>query len=805
MIQANFNKYASYVTDSLYQWDLNQVLSVSGLNLSVAPEVHFANANMDKAIVKQAELIDHKVKVQIPNSLLQEPLTIKAYIGIYEADTFNIIETVSIPVKPKARPKDYRIETTDEEIYSFEALKNAIANMVKSSDFETDKTMIQARIDNIIAHNNDTNGNTELVDMRVGADGTTYDSAGEAVRTQLKAVVNNTSTITGQEKIKFISGENINLNYDIGEVVNLTTQIVSWYRYAIIDCTEGDRFLLNATGGDNPKVWGFLDSDNRLLAVADTYTVTNLLLFAPEGASKLVINDHDNTGVCWKGGLIPSVERNEAYIKALNERAIDTEIEFITGYNIKLAYSVGEIVNLTPETVSHYHYVIMDCKENDVFILNVVGGENPRAWGFLDENNKLIAVADASVTCTDLVIIAPENATKLIINDADGTRISYKASTLTASYCLSRLLNNKMREIESEELPDRLTILESKHIEEIDEVLTQSSNIVTTLGIDMFRNKTGETTPPNKYTAWPFIATVGDRVVCVYSRGMSHEDNVTPSIFAKVSKNGVIWSIEKEIINTTDIRDTITGKGNDIEGNMIFWDRKGAPGGTDTVHDLYRTSDGYSFELVSSPRFSIVPSHIGDIIYVPTIGLMAFYNTVGDTRSWGKVVSNDNGLTWTQTTIGTDLVEAECPMEITSAYLGDGKIIAIGRKEAKSADGNYTMFQMQSNDYGQTWTIERTNIGDIALSTPSIVYDSDSKELSLYYFQRGAGLLRLRKSKMEDVWDNPTNWSESTVIARGTTNYEDTGNVNAVAFGDIHLASFYSGDSENTGIYTTII
>lgn len=188
MITANFNTYASYVTDSLYQWDLNQVLSVSGLNLSVAPEVHFANANMDKAIAKQAELIDHKVKVQIPNSLLQEPLTIKAYIGIYEADTFKIIETVSIPVKPKARPKDYRIETTDEEIYSFEALKNAIANMVKSSDFESDKSAIQARIDNIIAHNNDTNGNSELIDMRTTYNGKVYGSAGEAIRKQFEHV-----------------------------------------------------------------------------------------------------------------------------------------------------------------------------------------------------------------------------------------------------------------------------------------------------------------------------------------------------------------------------------------------------------------------------------------------------------------------------------------------------------------------------------------------------------------------------------------------------------------------------------------
>ena len=104
MIKANFKAYGAYVTDSLYQWDINQVLSVSGLNLTVAPEVHFSNANMEKAIVRQSSLTNHVVKVQIPNSLLQDPLTIKAYIGIYEGDTFKVIEVVEIPVIPRTRP-----------------------------------------------------------------------------------------------------------------------------------------------------------------------------------------------------------------------------------------------------------------------------------------------------------------------------------------------------------------------------------------------------------------------------------------------------------------------------------------------------------------------------------------------------------------------------------------------------------------------------------------------------------------------------------------------------------------------------
>lgn len=171
MIKANFNTYASYVTDSLYQWDLNQVLSVSGLNLAVAPEVHFSNAIMDKAIVRQSTLVNHVVNVDIPNSLLQYPITIEAHIGIYESDTFKVVEKILIPVIPKARPADYQIQDSDEEIYSFKQLRNLLANKADN-----------ARVDNIIAHNNDTDGNTELLDIRVGADGKTYPSAGDAIR-----------------------------------------------------------------------------------------------------------------------------------------------------------------------------------------------------------------------------------------------------------------------------------------------------------------------------------------------------------------------------------------------------------------------------------------------------------------------------------------------------------------------------------------------------------------------------------------------------------------------------------------------
>lgn len=181
MIKANFSTYGTYVTDSLHQWDINQVLNVTGLNLTVVPEVHFSNSHTDRAIVRQATMTNRVVSVEVPNSLLQEPLRIFAHIGVYEGRTFKVVEMVEIPVIARKRPADYQIQDSDEELYSFKKLENAMSNMATKAEAR----VISARVDAIIANGNNTEGNSELVDIRVGVDGQTYTSAGAAVRDQM--------------------------------------------------------------------------------------------------------------------------------------------------------------------------------------------------------------------------------------------------------------------------------------------------------------------------------------------------------------------------------------------------------------------------------------------------------------------------------------------------------------------------------------------------------------------------------------------------------------------------------------------
>jgi lysophospholipase L1-like esterase len=424
MIKANFNSYASYVTDSLYQWDINQVLTVSGLNLDVAPEIHFSNSNMDRAIVRQATLDKLIVSVNIPNSLLQEALTIKAHIGIYEGDTFKVVELIEIPVIAKTRPSDYKIENTDEEIYSFEALKNDIANMVTLADYNANNSSVSAsiskvnsdltaRIDNIIAHNNETEGNTELVDIRTDHRGNVWESAGKAVRETLTRVCN------GQ----WLDNNSISSS----KLVNNFNYRGAKDRGNLDEFTDDGSYLLNGVFENSP----FDDNTPFIL-------INNTLLTNSPRTFQMAISYHNNDVIYWR--VVSSANGGESW-HDLNSNtimrrrgAIDNTGESLTEYldDGSYMFSYGHTINDTP------------FGKNAFILLNIVGTNNYiiQIISNLSTPQTVYSRIYKNGTTTDWRLLTPNEITDspLIVNFGDSI-FGQNQNNNSISYRLSTLLN----------------------------------------------------------------------------------------------------------------------------------------------------------------------------------------------------------------------------------------------------------------------------------------------------------------------------------------------------------------------------
>lgn len=160
------------VLKALYQWDNNQTLTVQGLDMPPIPVFHFCNRLSNLALVVNPTVsgtsvmdkIDY-LTVNIPNILLQQAEPIIAYVyQDTENDGYRTMHAIHIPVIPRPKPDDY--EYTDNVDYISVAVLNSRLN-----------TLMQQ-----ITGDSQTSPTPEVVDIRIGYDGTIYGSAGDAVR-----------------------------------------------------------------------------------------------------------------------------------------------------------------------------------------------------------------------------------------------------------------------------------------------------------------------------------------------------------------------------------------------------------------------------------------------------------------------------------------------------------------------------------------------------------------------------------------------------------------------------------------------
>ena len=77
------------------------------------------------------------------------------------------------------------------------------------------------------------------------------------------------------------------------------------------------------------------------------------------------------------------------------------------------------------------------------------------------------------------------------------------------------------------------------------------------------------------YNSWQMIQSVGDRLVCAYSRGSAHTIHEGKrDVFARYSDDGGrTWSEEITVADSPEYGEVTIGKGLDKNGAMLCWVR----------------------------------------------------------------------------------------------------------------------------------------------------------------------------------------------------------------------------------------
>lgn len=193
----------------------------------------------------------------------------------------------SRPVENKAIARAITLVKNDLTLVDERLTGKIKANEDTGKELTEQLVVERARIDNLVAGG--TADGSEVVDIRVGADGETYESAGTAVREQFDKAKSRFADFTGYVEISYTENAYIDLNSDTATLEPLT---IKGTNCAVVPCVEGEVFTVGGKGGDAARLWGFVDADGNVLTVAEAHVVvSNVVVTAPTNAVYLVLNN----------------------------------------------------------------------------------------------------------------------------------------------------------------------------------------------------------------------------------------------------------------------------------------------------------------------------------------------------------------------------------------------------------------------------------------------------------------------------------------------------------------------------------
>lgn len=103
-------------------------------------------------------------------------------------------------------------------------------------------------------------------------------------------------------------------------------------------------------------------------------------------------------------------------ISQLDQKVSESPVTFAENKTIAIGGTIGATVSLVQSTENGWKSAIVPCQPGDKFVLSGKGGYSTRLWGFVDADNKLIAVSASSLTESGVTLVAPSNSANALFN-----------------------------------------------------------------------------------------------------------------------------------------------------------------------------------------------------------------------------------------------------------------------------------------------------------------------------------------------------------------------------------------------------
>ena len=152
--------------ESLYQWDVGQILRINGLSLTVAPKVHFATKVDDTAYVVQSEMNGGTITVGIPDKVLTHGYPIIAYVYLEQGTDKRTIKSITIPVIKRAKPSTWKETNAESIIEAVNLYEQLTEEMQEMRDL---LEALDASGGGIVGHMTNTNNPHGVTATQVGA------------------------------------------------------------------------------------------------------------------------------------------------------------------------------------------------------------------------------------------------------------------------------------------------------------------------------------------------------------------------------------------------------------------------------------------------------------------------------------------------------------------------------------------------------------------------------------------------------------------------------------------------------------